>query len=105
MKKTKFEFGEKILVTGEIQRIKKDRIGNKEVIIPFREWIRYEHPPRPALFLNGINLSNGTVEYESYGDEGGTYVFNPSELIPGAWICEYNRAPRKVFLSDCKKIK
>jgi len=104
MKKTKFEFGEKILVTGEIRRQKSYKHENIDRIVPYRSWIRYEHPPRPALFLNGINLANGTVEYESYGDEGGTY-FNPSELIPGAWICEYNRAPRKVFLSDCKKIK
>lgn len=93
MVKTEFEFGERVLVAGEISRMKQP--GNR------RTWYRAEHPPRPAIFLNGINLANGTVDTEVYGyDEGCDLVFNPSEVIKGAWICEYNRAPRKVFLSD-----
>jgi hypothetical protein len=97
MIKTEFEFGEKILVSGMIYRTNKP--GN------IRCWVQQSFDkPRPAIFLNGIHLANGISEWEDYGEGEGERVFNTTELIKGAWICEYNRAPRKVFLSDCHKI-
>src|SRR6266481_8070407 len=95
MIKTEFEFGEKITVTGSIRRAKN---GYK------RLWYHYDESPKEAIYLNGVLLANGKVAYENYGGDGGDYYFETEgELIKGAWICEYNRKPRKVFLSDCHK--
>lgn len=94
MIKTEFSWGEKVKVTGNIQR---QRSGNT------RKWLSFKHAPIEAIFLIGINLANGTCEYNTY-EEDGKYYFAPDKLIPGAWIHEKNRAPRKVFLSMIEKI-
>ena len=96
MLKSEFEFGEEILVTGAIYRHK----AHTE-----RFWGRIPHDSKPAIFLGAINLSNGTVVTENYGDEGYNTYFDHKKYIPGAWICEKGRVPRRVFLSDCHKVK
>jgi len=88
--KTPFEWGEKVFVTGSIKRHKQ---GNQRV------WKGFDLEKREAIYLYGFNLVNGNVEFCNYPDDGGSLEFNPSEIVPGAWICEKNRKPRKVFLN------
>ena len=92
MIKTQFQFGEKIKVIGSIIRCKEGYS---------RTWIRFPRNSEDAIFLNGVNLADGKINH----DDDCEITFEPNELIPGAWICRYNRKPEKVFLADCVKVE
>lgn len=97
MLKTKFKFGQEILVSIYIKRIKG--------LNGLRTWESYPfEKPIKVIFLGGRKLANGKVEYEDHGFEGGRLEFNPSEYLDGALVCQENRNPIKVLLSDCKEI-
>ena len=98
MLKTKFKFGQMVKVKGYLTR-------HKGVPIGTRYWHRDAFPvPIQALFLGGRKLANGKAEFESYVDEGANYVFNPTEYLNGALVCQENRNPIKVLLDDIEAI-
>ena len=90
---TKFEFGQKVMVNGRLARIK---YGEN------RRWVNTPHEPREAIFLLGVNLSDGKMEYNTISsiDSSSELYFEETKRYRGAWICEKNRIPRKVFLTS-----
>lgn len=93
MIKTEFKFGETIEVSGYISRHKE---GHK------RFWVRFQFPtPIKAIFLGGRKISNGIMEFPHEEDP----YYDATEYLDGALVCQYNRNPIKVLLSDVKKIQ
>jgi hypothetical protein len=97
MKQPKFQFGERVLVDGNLARIK---VGDK------RTWVRSNYPqPREAIFLGYRTLADGEVKYYSYPyNEDGDIYLKVTTYHPSACICIKGFKPENVFLSMITKL-
>lgn len=96
---SEFDFGEYIVVTHKIERIKE---GKR------RYWsISKLDRPELAIFLRKVKLSDGNVETENVSEYGWEpsyeLVFNPTLSYDGAWICREGRKPELALVSVLHK--
>lgn len=94
MIKTQFEHGEWVEVRGMLLRKSKTVVDKT-----FYSWVQQSCAPFQAVFLGGRKLSDCELKRDYPNDE----IFN-SNFQNGALVCQKNRNPVKVLLSDVHKI-